>query len=164
MPSDIFSPRWQSMFNVCYCSCHYWVLTLVTANRFTLQSFSENSRLSFPDHCGNPVISWRNGATASKCGISSPVHQSQTPAIFVFFQLPSLFCVKIPVFTLFQRRKVLNESFMSWPEWVVLRGTWAGDTHTVRRCLMKTFGHCRTLVSGQTVDMLPGAEWPPAQV
>lgn len=41
------------------------------------------------------LISWRNSATSSKCGISSLIHQSQMPAIFVIFQLPSLFSVKI---------------------------------------------------------------------
>lgn len=72
------------------------------------------------------AISWRNGATSSNSGISSPVCQSQKSASFVF--LPSCCSVKIAA-----KREL---SVVSWDS----------------LCLMKTFGHCRTLVLGQPVD------------
>lgn len=99
-------------------------------------------------------MSWRNGATSSNCGISSPLSSKSKASHFCFLSAAlSFLCKNHKVFTLFQRRKVLNESCKSCPEWAALRGTWMGDSScAVRRCLMKTFGHCRTLVSGQAVD------------
>lgn len=94
--------------------------------------FKENSRLT--SYHGNHLISWRNGATSSICGISSPVRQSQNPASFVFFQLPC------------DKREL---SVVSWVRRIQRN---VKRRHTVRWCLMKTFGHCRTLVSGQAVD------------
>lgn len=69
----------------------------------------------------------------------------------------SFLCKKITVFTLFHRRKVLKENRLSclvsgfrFKRHLNRRLRVPG--HTIRRCLMKTFGHCRTLVSGQAVD------------
>lgn len=47
---------------------------------------------------------------------------------------------------------MLNESYMSCPEWSRLQRN-IESGRTVRRCLMKTFGHGRTLVSGQAVAL-----------
>lgn len=122
------------------------------------KSLWEKTGLTFAECCDNHLISWRDGATSSNCGISSLLHQSQKPAIFVFFQLPSLF--SHPTVYFLQEEKGAKWELHA----IVLRGvrdvrnadTWIGGSpvleRIVRRCLMKTFGHCRTLVSGQCVD------------
>lgn len=72
---------------------------------------------------------------------------------FLSAALSSL-CSSHKVFTLFWRRKALNQSCKSCLEWtwdpkeLEIGGVWM----LWERCSMRTFGHCRTLISGQSVD------------
>lgn len=103
-----------------------------------IKSFKEKKRLTFPEYHGNHLISWKYDATSSDCGISSLVRQSHLSAALPFL------CKR--VFTSLHRGTGLN-----WTAcWVESGSEEPGSPR--RRCPMKTFDRCRTLVSGQAVD------------
>lgn len=146
MPSGVFCPRVQYIHSK---TCVLFLMSVMSVDFrkskmiHLVRVFKKRQGwlfLTFPE-----VI-----ATSSNCGISTLVRQSQKHFCFLSAAL-SLLCKNHKVFTLFQRRKVIKESRMSCPEWTV-NGRLRVPGRIVRRCAMKTFGHCRTLVSGQAVD------------
>lgn len=146
MPSDAFCPR-ETLHVTQLKICLLFVMSLQSVsfrqskNDSPGKVFKEISRPTFPQYHSD-CLSYPEGTVPPHPSMAFPLPFVIVKSLVIFFLFAALYCCEDhKLLTLFWRPIVPG--------------------HTVRCCLMKSFGHCRTRFRSVCGHILPGAEWHP---